>query len=106
ANTVAPNGAFHSAPSRIASGFEGPLALVVARGKHEQNPLMNPLRILVPVTGTEASRRAAELAIAIARANHVPITALYVVGGSDQTASSTRRNQEVILKDIVELGER
>jgi nucleotide-binding universal stress UspA family protein len=57
----------------------------------------------VPVNGTEVSRRAAEVAIALARATKAPLTALYVTTGSK--ANSSRRYEEAILKDIVDLAE-
>src|SRR6266542_6997951 len=55
---------FEPEVSRLALGFEGPLAIVVGRGAHLERPLRSPLSILVPTTGTEASRRASEVAIA------------------------------------------
>jgi len=85
-NTRAKNGAFHQDVSRIASAFEGPLAIVAANGDHLREPQRSPLHILVPVTGTEVSRRAADVAIAIARACDRPITALYVVSAPADTS--------------------
>ena len=41
-----------------------------------ENPLGEKLNMLVPINGTENSRRAAEVAIAIARVSHAPLTAL------------------------------
>ena len=69
------------------------------------------LQILVPVTGNEVSRRAAEVAIAIARACDRPITALYVAA----TGASSERNrrgfrarqqEQAIMKDMVEMADR
>src|ERR1700680_2301526 len=48
---------FHEDVNRIATEFEGPLAIVAARGAHLERPLQSALNILVPVTGTETSRR-------------------------------------------------
>ena len=48
------------------------------RETHLADPQQCPTHILVPVTGTDVSRRAAEVAIAIARACNCPVTALYV----------------------------
>ena len=56
----------------------------------------------MPVNGTEYSRRAAEVAIAVARACHAPITALYVAPGGKKRS---RRYEEAILKDITKLAE-
>jgi Kef-type K+ transport system membrane component KefB/nucleotide-binding universal stress UspA family protein len=100
--------------SRVALGFEGPLAIVIARGRHLENPLRSALRILVPTTGTEASRRAAEVAIVIAGGARAPITALYVASGkparsrgrSWTQAARGRRQEEAILKDVAEMADR
>jgi nucleotide-binding universal stress UspA family protein len=75
-NTRAKNGAFHADVSRIAAAFAGPLAIVAGNGDPLDKAKAIPARILVPVTGSEVSRRAAEVAIAIAGACERPITAL------------------------------
>jgi Kef-type K+ transport system membrane component KefB/nucleotide-binding universal stress UspA family protein len=110
-NTRAKNGAFHQDVSRIASAFEGPLAIVAANGDHLREPQRSPLHILVPVTGTEVSRRAADVAIAIARACDRPITALYVAtasgsNGRKRRSFRARRHEQAIMKDIVEMADR
>jgi Kef-type K+ transport system membrane component KefB/nucleotide-binding universal stress UspA family protein len=116
-NTEAANGGFHGDVTRLAASFDGPLAVVAGRGDAIDGPAESPLRILVPVNGTEASRRAAEIAVAFARASHVPFTALYVnttaVGAPDNGKSRrrvtpptrTRRHEEAILKDVVTMAE-
>jgi Kef-type K+ transport system membrane component KefB/nucleotide-binding universal stress UspA family protein len=100
--TVARRNQFHDDVTKIASGFEGPLALVDVRDKLLEHPLRAELNILVPINGTEYSRRAAEVAIAIARASHAPLTALYVAPGGRKRS---RRYEEAILKDIAKLAE-
>jgi Kef-type K+ transport system membrane component KefB len=65
AKTVAPHGGFHDQVSRIAAIYEGPLAVVVARGAHVESPEKGNLKILVPVRGNKVSRRAAEVALAL-----------------------------------------
>jgi Kef-type K+ transport system membrane component KefB/nucleotide-binding universal stress UspA family protein len=104
---------FHEDVNRIAAGFDGPLAIVDARGIHLERPLQSPLNILVPVTGTEASRRAAEIGIAIAQALGAPVTALYVSTGRSKRAArslrnalGSRRQHEAILRDVVEMADR
>jgi Kef-type K+ transport system membrane component KefB/nucleotide-binding universal stress UspA family protein len=92
---------FHDDVTKLAAGFEGPLLVADAREEHRKHPLHGTVSILVPVNGTEVSRRAAEIAIAIARATKAPLTALYVAAG----ANRSRRYEEAILKDIVELAE-
>ncbi len=101
---------FHPDVTRIASAFEGPLAVVAGKGVHLQQPERSPLRILVPVNGSEVSRRAAELALAIGRASGYPVTALYVAGSP---ASGPRRGrgfrarqqEQAIMKDFVEMAD-
>jgi nucleotide-binding universal stress UspA family protein len=100
--TVARRNEFHEDITKLAAGFEGPLVVVDARDKLLEHPLGAGLNMLVPVNGTEYSRRAAEVAIAIARASHAPLTALYV---SPRGRKRSRRYEEAILKDISKLAE-
>lgn len=100
--TVARRNEFHDDVTKLAAGFEGPLVVVDAREKLLETPLRGDLNMLVPVNGTEYSRRAAEVAIAIARASHAPLTALYVAPGG---RPRSRRYEEAILKDISKLAE-
>ncbi len=100
--TVARRAEFHEDITKLAAGFEGPLAVVDARDKLLEHPLGAGLNMLVPVNGTEYSRRAAEVAIAIARASHAPLTALYV---APRGRKRSRRYEEAILKDISKLAE-
>jgi K+:H+ antiporter len=100
--TVARKHEFHDDITKLAAGFEGPLAVVDARDVHRDEPLPGKLNILVPVNGTDVSRRAAEVAIVLARATKAPLTALYVNPGGKKGA---RQYEEAILKDIVELGD-
>jgi len=60
-------------------------------------------RILVPVNGTDVSRRAAEVAFALARSGGSRVSALYVASGR---VRAMRRSEEAVLKDIVELADR
>jgi Kef-type K+ transport system membrane component KefB/nucleotide-binding universal stress UspA family protein len=101
--TVRDNTAFHANVGQLAAGFDGPLTIVDARDGLLNNPPEAALSILVPVNGTEPSRRAAEVAIAMARASRAPITALYVA--PPRNGKRPRRRADGILKDIVELGE-
>jgi len=102
--TVARRNQFHDDVTSLAAGFEGPLAVVDAREPHLKEPLEGKLSILTPINGTEVSRRAAEVAIVLARASNSPITALYVASGGKNKKRS-RQYEEAILKDIVELAE-
>jgi Kef-type K+ transport system membrane component KefB/nucleotide-binding universal stress UspA family protein len=104
-------GSFSKNMTEIASGFEGPLCLVI-NGKDgpEKMPLLEAgAKILVPVNGTEVSRRAAEVALALARPHRARVKALYVApveAGRRATASISRRREEAVLKDIADLAER
>ena len=65
----------------------------------------------MPVNGTDVSRRAAELAIAMARAFEAPITALYVSGAKRDArrrrsgGTRERAQEQAILKEIVVLAD-
>jgi Kef-type K+ transport system membrane component KefB/nucleotide-binding universal stress UspA family protein len=110
-DTRAKGGTFHQDATDIAAGFEGPLVMVVAGGEHLRSPAQGPSRILVPVSGTDVSRRAADVAIALARSRGGSITFLYVAGTAGTRArsartASTRREQRAVLDDIVENARR
>ena len=101
--TVSTRNEFHDDVASLAAGFEGPIAIADVRDKLLEHPLHGKLAMLVPVNGTEMSRRAAEVAIAMARASKASLTALYVAPGGKKNRS--RQYEEAILKDIVELAE-
>ncbi|WP_449412697.1 cation:proton antiporter domain-containing protein [Pandoraea soli] len=61
----------------LTKAFDGAIGIVLAHGEHARKPDA-PLNILVPVSGTDYSRHAAELAITLARAANAPVTALHV----------------------------
>ncbi|MBN9047825.1 MAG: cation:proton antiporter [Rhizobiales bacterium] len=109
--TKSRNNEFHEHVSQLAAGFVGPLAVVEMREDADHKPpRARELNILVPVNGTEPSRRAAEIAITMARATKTPITVLYVTGRTGnktnpRRSTKARRAEEGILKDIVKLGE-
>ena len=67
-----------NAAARLAASFTGPVCVLVARGVHAEEPASAELNILVPVSGTPESRRALEIAVALARATSTAITLLYV----------------------------
>ena len=114
ANSVTAEGGFHEEIARIAAMYEGPLAVAVARGPHIPAPAEGALKILVPVRGNQVSRRAAEVALAIARTGDSSITALYVLGTVGMGAAQrrlkrptlSRHFEEAVLRDIVDLADR
>ena len=93
AKTVAPHGGFHDQVSRIAAIYEGPLAVVVARGAHVESPEKGNLNILVPVRGNKVSRRATEVALALTRPGDRLITAFYVLSTTGLGAAQRRPNR-------------
>jgi nucleotide-binding universal stress UspA family protein len=104
-------GAFKPEVEEIAKGFEGPLCLVVSgpKASSKMPVIESRAKILVPINGTEVSRRAADLALALARPYRARVKALYVSrgtkGGPRQTSMSHQR-EEAVLKDIVDLADR
>jgi len=108
-----PGGGFNPEIAGSARAFDGPLAVVVARGAHARDPARAPLRILAPVTGAAHTRRSAEVAIELARAARAELTVLFIspaVGGSTFDARRRRilvdRNEQAALKEIAEIAER
>ena len=111
--TRGPRGGFGPEITRIVNGFDGPLAVAIAGGRLATGT--EPIgRILIPVNGTDVSRRAAETGFALARSCGSRVSALYVASGrSDgerrgriRRGAALRRNEEAVLKDIAELGDR
>jgi nucleotide-binding universal stress UspA family protein len=114
---AAADGEIDEKVAAIAAAFEGPFAIAIARGAHRREPVAADLDILVPVTGTRHSRRAAEIALALARASLGSVTVLHVARrgqpswrrrlprGFSASWESTGTNEEAILRDAVRLGE-
>jgi Kef-type K+ transport system membrane component KefB/nucleotide-binding universal stress UspA family protein len=109
-STKTRNGAFNPEIAGMALAFEGPLAIVMGQGAQLERPDRCRFDILVPVAGTEVSRRAAEVAVAIARACECPMTALYVANTGANTKRRggvrERRQEQAILKEIVQMADR
>jgi Kef-type K+ transport system membrane component KefB/nucleotide-binding universal stress UspA family protein len=114
AKTRNPSGGFSKEVSLITKGFEGPLAVIDSHVLRSGAPAERHGRILIPVNGSDVSRRAVEIGLTLARASDAEVTALYVTGtsanGSNRTTSSrrrvTRRNELAVLKDVGELADR
>lgn len=94
----------------IAAEFEGPLAIVAAKGKHLKQPVPDALNILVPVSGSGISKRGAEVAVALAQAGSGSLRVIYVATTRDkgaQRGASRGLSQEAgILKDASDLAAR
>ena len=97
---------------KIFQEFHNPVALALARGKHVITASGELSRILVPATGTDYSRLAAEVAIAIARALESTVTALNVSRSPrslDLLRSRSHHNlntARAAVRDVQELGRR
>ena len=104
-------GKFSSQVDDAVAGFRGPVAIAFAG---RDTDLSRGFRILVPVNGTDASRRGAEVAFALSPARETTITALYVVERSKASSgarharkpSARRETERAVLEDAVALGER
>jgi Kef-type K+ transport system membrane component KefB/nucleotide-binding universal stress UspA family protein len=90
--------------TELASGFDGPLVLFTSEKDKTFFRLSPRTHILVPVNGTPASRRAAEVSFALARPTGAKVGALFVSQADGR--SRTRSREESVLKDMVELAER
>ena len=94
----------------IAATFDGPLAIVAAKGKHLKQPMPEGLNILVPVSGSSVSRRGAEVAVALTQAGSGALRVIYVATTRDkgaQRGASRGLGQEAgILKDASDLAAR
>jgi Kef-type K+ transport system membrane component KefB/nucleotide-binding universal stress UspA family protein len=116
-DALSADGSLHEDLGRITAGFNGPLGVVLGRGKLLERPTTS-LRILVPVSGNNVSRRAAEVAVMLARAQDMPITFLYVTGGrkkrdANRNGNDRGRSHRVLhpheqsaLKELVTWAER
>jgi Kef-type K+ transport system membrane component KefB/nucleotide-binding universal stress UspA family protein len=108
-----PQGGLNPEIARAAHIYEGPLAVVVARGVHNDDPIRGRMKILAPVNGTAISKHAAEVAIELARAAHADLTILYVSAAqpSPDTRAQrrrrllTRRHEEAVLREIVAVAD-
>ncbi|MCG2668662.1 cation:proton antiporter [Bradyrhizobium sp. GCM10023182] len=94
----------------IAAKFDGPLAIVAARGKHLKQPMPDRLNILVPVSGSGVSKRGAEVAVALTQAGSGSLRVIYVATTRDkgaQRGASRGLGQEAgVLKDASDLAAR
>ncbi|HEY3639169.1 MAG TPA: cation:proton antiporter [Rhizomicrobium sp.] len=104
------DGSFSANVDRAAMGFDGPMALTIAsRGADVTAP--EDFNILIPVNGTEPSRRGAEIAFAISPAGTTRISALHI-GERGNAANGSRRNrtrkrnERALLHDIKSLAAR
>jgi Kef-type K+ transport system membrane component KefB/nucleotide-binding universal stress UspA family protein len=108
-----PEGGLNPQIAKAAHAYEGPLAVAVARGVHDGDPIGGRMKILAPVSGTAISKHAAEVSIELARAAHADITILYISPAQsrpDARSLRTRRllasrHEEAVLREIVEIAD-
>ena len=102
---------FDKSMEDLTAGFDGPLAIVIAKASHLKSPLKNDFKILVPVSGSGVSRRGAEIAVSLARTSLASLRLVYVSTTRDKgvrrnKASISLLNEEAILKDTAALAAR
>ena len=103
--------ALNTSIEKIVSDFKGALAIVVAKDKMPPKLRMRSMDILVLTSGAEYSRRAGEVAIAIAKACRCGVTALHVYPPQDEGLFMRRVREHLkparaLVRDLQELGER
>lgn len=108
AETHDSEGAFDPKVTKLIKEFKGDVAIMASRGVGRVQNLGQNLRILVPINGSPIARRAAEIAIAIARPTRAHVTALYVSSNDRKRRGRivARNFEEGALREIAELGER
>jgi Kef-type K+ transport system membrane component KefB/nucleotide-binding universal stress UspA family protein len=99
-----PTGEFSRRVTELVNGFEGPLGVLVPPDRANHEP--QPGSILVPVNGTDVSRRAAEVAFVLASAGQMNVSALYVSPSTVRRGQRVRRSEEAVLKDTSLLAAR
>jgi Kef-type K+ transport system membrane component KefB/nucleotide-binding universal stress UspA family protein len=108
--TINPEGGFDKKIEELTAGFEGPIAIAVAKSRHLEQPVTN-FKVLIPVSGSAVSRRGAEIALAVTRGSLTPPLLVYVSTTRDKgvrrnNANPSRLQGEAILKDIATLAAR
>jgi nucleotide-binding universal stress UspA family protein len=104
------HGAFSEDVNRIAASFQGPIALVIAGRRDRDQASRAERRIIIPVNGTEVSRRGVELAFALTSADTTTVTAVHVArrkavrGGGASQAVARGRMEAAVLDDAIKLG--
>ncbi|HEY4214573.1 MAG TPA: cation:proton antiporter [Steroidobacteraceae bacterium] len=91
--------------SRDATDFGGPFCIALAQGPHANTEVPSRLRVLVPITGTRASRQGAEMAIALAQASYGTVTAIHISGPTDKPIAWSRHFDTALAPEKAALAE-
>ena len=109
-NAVTSKGILSKRMNDITGGFEGPAFIVAKGAPGGKTPKLDvDSTILVPVNGTDVSRRAFDLALALARPTGSRVRALYVSRESRpirKRGPMSMRREESVLKDMVTMADR
>jgi Kef-type K+ transport system membrane component KefB/nucleotide-binding universal stress UspA family protein len=106
-------GLFSETVNKIAAGYAGPLALVCSGDLDDAAVADKGFNILVPVNGTEPSRRGLEFAFALTPAKDSTVTALHVstrqarrIYAKSGAAKGGTGAETAVLRDVATLGAR
>ena len=88
----------------MVSRFEGSVAIVEARGAHQDDPEAPIKKALIPVTGNENARRGAEVAITLAHALHAQVSTLSVIGRAARNRPQLRRETQAVTDEIKKIA--
>src|SRR5260370_6839026 len=102
---------FHYSIGKIVSDSKGVLAIVLTKDQMAPELRMRTMDILVPTSGAEYSRRAGEVAIAIAKACRCGVTALHVYPPQNEGLFMRRIREHLeparaLVRNLQELGNR
>ena len=101
---AAPDGGLHPDLASVLGSFGGARAVVVARGALRDEPLDGPLQVLIPISGTDASRRAAEIGFALCRSQGARATLLVIADPprpQDERDGRRRRRAAPVESDVL-----
>ncbi|MFN2576088.1 MAG: cation:proton antiporter [Pyrinomonadaceae bacterium] len=102
---------FHASIGKIVTNSKAVLAIIVAKDKMDPEFRMGTMNILVPTSGAEYSRRAGEVAIAIAKACRCPVTGLHIYPPQNEGLLMRRIHEHLeparaLMQNLLKLGER
>lgn len=86
------------------SQFEGSIAIVAARGLHEDDPAAPITTLLVPVTGNENARRGAEMAIMLGKSSKAEVLALSIIEKGAKNKQQLRRETQAVSDEIEKIA--